>query len=183
MTYAVEWRLDRAHPPRYHFQGLDLVQDPPVKGEEGEVVKSIATMSSGDMAADVHGRATAASRAATDTLRDLLGMSIVPFPAAPVGVGARWHVGGRAAPGIQPLDAELDYELVAFDGDTIKIHWSGTVKNASEGVNASIDGTADVQPTDLLPSTADFTERIDLGASFGSAVDAKLADGIAIKLR
>jgi hypothetical protein len=177
MTFVVQWRLDHADPTRYHYQGKDLIMTPPPKGDEASAIKTIATASSGEMGADSHGRATAASALDTDSTRDLLAFAIVPFPSEPVGVGARWHVGGRAAPGVQAIDAALDYELVAFDGDAIQVRWTGTMTDGQQ-LAASFAGTATVRPSDLLPVMADFTQKIDLAAAFGSALGSNVGSNV-----
>ena len=167
-------RLDHADPARYHYQGKDLITTPPLKGDEPVDIKRLATGSSGEMGADSHGRATAASAFDEDTMRDLLGLAIVPFPSEPVGVGARWHVAGRAAPGVLAFDAALDYELVAFDGDALQVRWAGTITDGHKTVE-SFAGTATVRPSDLLPVTADLTQKFDR-AAFGSALGSDVGD-------
>ena len=160
LVYVVDWRLIGADPPHYRFHGKDALGTPqaPASGEEREVMKQIATGSRGDISADVHGRATAASDVQA-TLTELIGMAIVPWPAQPIGIGARWHVGGRAAPAVQDAEAELDYELVALDGDLAKVHWTGRYLQGGTEIQKTI-GEMSVRPSDLLPITGTLDETL-----------------------
>jgi hypothetical protein len=159
MAFTVDWRLERAEPARYHFQCTHITSAGPLPGnDEQAVIDALASGSKGDLGADVHGRVTGVASDTSSTVQELLGMVVVPFPAAPIGVGARWHVGGRMAPGLRPLDASLDYELVAVVGDQVDIRWSGHAEDETHD-RIDLDGTATVRPNDLLPISAEFDEH------------------------
>lgn len=151
MVFVVDWKLVGGDPPHYRFHGKDALgtDEAPASADEREVMRKVATGAQGDIAADVHGRATSAS-GSQSTIEELLGIAIVPWPTEPIGVGARWHVTGRAAPGTKPIDAALDYELVALDGDQAKVRWTGhNLQGATE--IQKMAGEMTVRPSDLLP--------------------------------
>jgi Family of unknown function (DUF6263) len=63
-------------------------------------------------------------------MQDMVAQLIVPFPAEPIGVGAKWQVKGPVKSQGMTVDQTVNYELVSLEGERLTVKDS-TVENAA----------------------------------------------------
>jgi hypothetical protein len=78
----------------------------------------------------------------TPSVPALVHTAIVPLPAAPIGLGARWHTEQALPPGMGAEQENRTYELIAVAGDTLTVQLVGqlSITASAPGAGVAVDG-------------------------------------------
>lgn len=173
VVMTLRWELTGAEPTlAYRFELAAVKFDLDEARSQGEararleasnreVEHAMLELEPGVAVADRQGRAAAkilGKHFTSPSIPSVLTTVIIPFPAEPVGLGARWRVQRTAAEG-DGATLVTDYELAGLVPDSASIRAHGKIEQHGKEVG-DFDVIATVRFDDLLPHRADVTLRI-----------------------
>ncbi len=124
LTFTLGWKQTAGLPDvRYRFS-IDDAEF--AQHRDPEIESMMKDMPAGTLRGDAQGRVTAAvpgARWTTPSVPPTLVAIVVPFPAEPIGIGARWHVETTVSEATQ----RNTYELTELRGDGATVTWRGDI--------------------------------------------------------